>query len=218
MAKKRRNIEPSKRRNCSVLTFRRFDVATFSSSPFAIPSLFLVAWLWVSGCAAPGPTARNYSVSRPEKLDPTTAFDAARAALTGLGYRIDELDRNAGLLSASADYALPAEESARRGLRISARRPTERFAEVRVLEAVETVRVYCKVLIRQRVTEAHRMFALDHRGLDTPGQTPIEREAATTARQNTVWRTIRRDRPAERIILARISDLSGAATQNRSGT
>ncbi|MFH1748567.1 MAG: hypothetical protein ABIG44_16150 [Planctomycetota bacterium] len=41
---------------------------------------------------------------------------------------------------------------------------------------------------------------------DSPSYTPIERDAATTTRQNTVWTFIKRDRRLERAILAELSE------------
>lgn len=41
---------------------------------------------------------------------------------------------------------------------------------------------------------------------DTPAYTPIERDAATTERQNTVWTHVRRDRRLERLLLQELSE------------
>ena len=57
------------------------------------------------------------------------------------------------------------------------------------------------------------MLAYDRSGSDSPASTPIEREAATTDRQNTVWETIHRDRSSERRILAIIGERSAGATK-----
>jgi hypothetical protein len=52
----------------------------------------------------------------------------------------------------------------------------------------------------------------DHRLTDTPGYTPIERDAATTAAQNTVWTPIGRNLTIERELLAEL--LARFATPN----
>lgn len=44
----------------------------------------------------------------------------------------------------------------------------------------------------------------DHRLIDSPGYTPIERDAATTAAQNTVWTPIGRNLAIERELLAEL--------------
>jgi len=68
------------------------------------------------------------------------------------------------------------------------------------------VRVFCRVEVQERTTQALRMLSLDQRSSDVPDRTAIEREAATTVEQNTVWQTTRRDRAAERAILETITD------------
>lgn len=46
----------------------------------------------------------------------------------------------------------------------------------------------------------------DWRLSDTPGQTPIERDAATSSEQNAVWTYIRRDRRLERELLGELEE------------
>jgi hypothetical protein len=77
-----------------------------------------------------------------------------------------------------------------------------RIALIHVVpEAEGGTGVYCQVTIQQQTTEAYRMFQQDRELSDAPGQTAIERDAATTTEQNTVWRNVRRDKAAERRIL-----------------
>lgn len=45
---------------------------------------------------------------------------------------------------------------------------------------------------------------------DTPAVTPIERDAATTERQNTVWTFVRRDERLERALLEELQELFAA--------
>ncbi len=83
------------------------------------------------------------------------------------------------------------------------------MVEVRVADSGGAARVFCRVLIQEQTTQGHRMFASDRSGSDTPGDyTAINRDAATTTEQNTVWRTLRRDKSAERQILDMIEPLS----------
>ena len=56
--------------------------------------------------------------------------------------------------------------------------------------------------VRQRV-----MHPRGHRISDTPGsETPIDRDAATTEEQNTVWTHVRRDRSLERTLLEELRE------------
>lgn len=60
------------------------------------------------------------------------------------------------------------------------------------------------------------MFASDRSGSDTPGDyTAINRDAATTTEQNTVWRTVRRDKSVERNILNAIAERAGGVISGK---
>ncbi|MGD2108591.1 MAG: hypothetical protein PVI86_04280 [Phycisphaerae bacterium] len=158
--------------------------------------------LTLGGCASTGASPLSYGLRRIEGGDRAAVFEVAETVLVDLGFRIDRVDGSAGLISTH-----PAWESQRSDgsmPRISSRDRLRRVVEVRVEDRAETVNVYCKVLIQEQVTGAHRMFAYERSGTDLPGETPIEREAATTEEQNAVWQTIRRDKGAERRILEAI--------------
>lgn len=99
------------------------------------------------------------------------------------------------------------------GTRATSRSRLRRVVHVRVTQSTDVVNVYCQVAIQEQTTEAHRMFRRNHMISDTPGETPIDREAATTDEQNIVWQTIGRDKAAERrileAILAQTGDIDG---------
>jgi hypothetical protein len=164
------------------------------------------------GCSTPGPAWRNYSITRLQLQDPLVVFGLAETTLIDQGYLIDQRDQTAGLLTALHLDATPADEPASRGRRLSSKRPVRRIAWLRIQPAGETVKIHCKVLVQEQEAETHRMFARERGGRDTPGETPIERDAATTTEQNTIWRTIRRDRATERNILSRVLDDLRAST------
>jgi len=89
---------------------------------------------------------------------------------------------------------------------ISSKTQARRVAEVRLVEAEGSVKVYCKVMIQEQAGQAYGLFAEDRAGgSDSPGEyTAINRDAATTKEQSTLWRTTRRDKSAERSILEAI--------------
>lgn len=165
------------------------------------------SWLLVGGCASSGLSSLNFAVRQVPGTDRAVVFGATRAALVDLGYRIDRSDLAEGVMTT---YPLPGRSgSARHGW--SFQRPRNRIrhvVQVRFAESAEAVNVYCKVVVQEQTTEAHRMFARDLMSSDTPGRTPIDREAATTTEQNTAWQTIRRDKAAERRILEAILRLT----------
>jgi hypothetical protein len=144
--------------------------------------------------------------------DRTVVFEAALKAVTGLGYGIDRVDRDAGII-----ITQPISEPYRSGLprsggRLSSQGRLRRVVQIRIDGRGGAVDVYCKVALEQQVTAAHRMFAYDRMGSDVPGETPIDREAATTTEQNTVWQTVRRDKAAERRILEAVLERAGRSS------
>jgi hypothetical protein len=157
-----------------------------------------------AACTSSRPRAVNSAVHRYEAVDQGVVFDASVTALSDLGYILDRQDRVTGLLTTRPILDLPEDRRARRRGQLSSTGRTRRIAKVRVEPTTETVNVYCRVLVQEQTTQAHRWLADDYSGSDTPTATPIERDAATTRQQNTVWQTIRRDKSAERRILAAI--------------
>ena len=159
-------------------------------------------------CAAPRSRAVNSAVRRFQAVDKPAIFDAAQTALRDLGYIIDRQDASTGVLTTRPILDSPDDRRPHRPARLSSSGRTRRVANVRVERTPETVNVYCRVVVEEQITQAHRLLASDYRGSDMPTDTPIERDAATTTEQNTVWQTIRRDKPAEQRILEAISALA----------
>ncbi len=158
-------------------------------------------WLFADGCVSAGVSLLNYSVRHVQGGDPAAAFAVAQVALINLGYKIDKSDRATGVI---VTRPIPTTASAERihartRLRSSSR--LRRLVQVRIAQGPGVINVYCKVALQEQTTEAHRMFRRDHAISDVPGETPIDREAATTEEQNTVWQTVGRDKAAERRIL-----------------
>lgn len=158
----------------------------------------------LSGCAASGSVALRYSVRTASSGDLDRAWEASAATLNALGYQVDDRDRRSGVLIAeSSEKKTVSASSSARG-----RSPVliRRRVELRVKPVLAGVKMFCQVVIQHQTTEAHRWLAFDRTSSDMPGRTPIERDAATTIEQNTVWETIRRDKVTERAILSAILD------------
>lgn len=165
-------------------------------------SLAGLSALLVGGCASPGPLALGYGVRHIPEGDWAAVLGSAETALANLGYPIDRMDASAGVITtcpvAEDSYATRAR---RPGTRLSSPGEMRRFAEVRLARAGDRLDLYCKVVVEELTTRAHRIFAQDHALVDTPDVTPIDGEAATTQQQNTVWRRVQRDKAAEHRIL-----------------
>ena len=167
-------------------------------------------WLLVGGCASSGLSPLNFGVRQVPGADRAAVFDATRTTLADLGYRIDRSDLAEGVVTTYPLQAKSRDEPSRPGFRLRQRSRVRRVAQVRLAESAEAVSVYCKVVIQEQTTEAHRMFAGDRMSSDTPGRTPIDDEAATTTEQNDAWQTIRRDKAAESRILEAILQQTGS--------
>lgn len=160
-----------------------------------------------TGCRVAEPGPSGFSVRHFAPQDGGVALDFAETALRAAGFRIDARDRAGGTITAVRKEV---SDGASRTRRVG-RRPSRRLsARVRVVSSDTGLKVFCRVFLQELATEAHRLAARDFAGRDTPVDTPIDREAATTARQNTVWRTLHRDRAVERLILSRIAEASEA--------
>jgi hypothetical protein len=179
------------------------------------PFVRLAGWLIAGSCplfiaacaAAPGPSPLNYTVQR-VSLSQSQAMDSAEVVLAQLGYAIARRDSQEGVLT-TRPLERAADGPSRQGAGLSSSAATRRVVEVRFQDAPEGARLFCKVAIEERVTQAYQMGQVARAGDDTPGQTAIERDAAASAAQNTVWQPVTRDKRTERAILAAIADRSG---------
>ena len=157
-------------------------------------------------------TALNYSVQHIDHGDRGALVQAALAAIEQTGFQIGHHDPESVRLVSHPLFDVSGDQPAGRTSRISTRARTRRIAELRIDQPGDRLSLYCRVLVQEQTTRAHRMLALDRTGDDSPAATAIDRDAAVTDRQNTVWDTIRRDRLTERRILSLVDEkMRGAA-------
>jgi len=76
-----------------------------------------------------------------------------------------------------------------------------RKAIVRVSQSGDQASIDCVVITERLDTSDYRVFAMNREFDDVNNQTPIDEDAATSARQNDVWTEVGRDRGMERQIL-----------------
>jgi len=158
----------------------------------------------LNACAAPGPSPVTFSV-RQLQVDRTEAFQAAENTLVELGYGIAQRDPLNGVLTTQPVFGDSQDQAEVDRAALGSAGRLRRIAEIRITETAGGVHAYCKVVVQKLVTEAYRLRARDLRSTDSPAETPVDREAATTREQNTVWQTIRRDKLREREILAALA-------------
>jgi len=131
------------------------------------------------------------------------AMDLGRRVLAQQGFRLKSVDKDEMRIETH-----PFEQTARGGegrLRDSVVKVPNRVRRTATLEFStrgDDLQAYCQVKLERLETADHRVFAQQRQFDDAPTQTPIEREGATTARQNTVWSSAGRDEAMEREILA----------------
>lgn len=163
--------------------------------------LCIMAVLTSGGCASSALSLQNFGVRRVQSADAAALLRKAENVLKQAGFQIDKSDRRAGVLETKPRAVSPEEAHRAPWRTAGSQPPMRRVARVQVERSGDVISVYCRVVWQEQSTETHRMFQHDRELSDLPDDTPIEREGATTTEQNTVWRTVRRDKPAERRIL-----------------
>lgn len=177
----------------------------------SVRGLLIGGMLWICGwgCNLPSQRGVAFQRQRLQGVSYSAAFDAAERALLE-HFRIELRDPEAGILrGAPAETVLGAERSGLISDTLGTPRRSRRLALLRIHADGDDVEITCRVLLQQNEAAAFRVL---HRGWgveDQPTETAADREAATTMEQNTVWRTKRRDRAMERLILASIRDQLG---------
>ena len=75
-----------------------------------------------------------------------------------------------------------------------------------------------RIDIEREDTRRRIGYQQESRLTDAPSHTPIQRDAATTERQNTVWTLVRRDRRLERDLLNELRDWAASLAENAEAT
>jgi hypothetical protein len=162
------------------------------------------------GCASREPAPVQFSVRR--TAAPRDALlDSAEVVLIEMGYKIAKRDDAAGVIVTQPVQSRAGGVKAGDGV-ISSTSPARRVIEVRVESGPDGSRVSCKAALQEQVSQAAAQVLQSARAGDEGiGQTAIERDAATTAEQNTYWRTVSRDRSLERAVLDAVEKRNAAA-------
>ncbi len=135
------------------------------------------------------------------------ALEIGRRVLAKQGFRLKSVDSDQLRIETQ-----PTEQSVRGGegrIRDSVVKMPNRVRRTATLEFStrgEDLQAWCQVKIERLETADFRVFQQQRNSEDAPLQTPIDREAATTAKQNTVWSGAGRDESMEREILADLHD------------
>ncbi len=92
-----------------------------------------------------------------------------------------------------------------------------RSATMRIRKRGAAAVAELRVEIEREDTRRRVAFRQESRLTDAPSHTPIESDAATTERQNTVWTLVRRDRTLERGLLNELREWAASLVEPASG-
>ncbi len=155
----------------------------------------------MTGCADSAPAPSTYLQRVIPGAAPEAVYDAARGILQREFGRV-EADRDGQRLQSDPSEFDTARDSGTARDLVGGSTRMRRVAHCIVGKRSDGALVRIRVDV-QRLDSSRRPAGRDegYRVDDSPAYTPIDRDAATTEQQNTLWTTVRRDREMERLIL-----------------
>ena len=171
---------------------------------FGLTVLFLSTIIW-TGCTANLDT-RRFQTSVIRGTTPEEAFQTAQVIMRREFGPI-LADASAGRIDAlPSEYQTSSDSGTARDL-YRGRSTMRRSAHFSVHRHAQGAIARLRIDIERQDTERQEAFQADRQRLgDSPSQTPIERDAATTMQQNTVWTFVRRDTRLERALLSELQE------------
>lgn len=164
------------------------------------PTLF-----WLTGCTQ-GLESRRFQSRVIHDASADEVFHAAQVILRREFGRLNIAPDARRVVSEPVESRTSSESGSARDL-YGGRSTIRRIAHLAVSPRADGAIVRLRIDIERQDTAQTEAFQPDrHRLTDAPSQTPIERDAATSTRQNTVWTFVRRDRRFERALLAELQE------------
>lgn len=170
------------------------------SAVFAIFALLLIS----TGCSE-GLTARSFQSRMIPAVEPAELFEHG-ALVMRREFRRVTLDRDRLTIVARPRRYSDARDSGTAGGLIGVPSTMRRSATMRVRKRGSATVAEVRIDIEREDTRRRLVFQQESRLTDAPSYTPIQRDAATTEGQNTVWTLVRRDRRLERALLNELRD------------
>jgi hypothetical protein len=170
-----------------------------------VSALLATLLLCLSGCSQ-GLETSSFQSRVIRTASPDEVFRAAQVILRReFGpLRIEPDARR--IVTLPAEYQTSSDSGTARDL-YRGRSTVRRIAHFAVARRGDSSIARLRVEIERMDTARQEAFQPDRSRLsDAPGQTPIERDAATTTRQNTVWTFVKRDQSLERSLLAELQE------------
>jgi hypothetical protein len=157
------------------------------------------------GCSQ-GMDTRTFQARVLDGASPDDVLLAAQVLLRREFGRVDLEPGTRRIVSQPAEYQTSSESGTARDL-YGGRSTMRRIAHFAVAKRGEGSIARLRIDVERQDTARQEVFRSEPSRLsDAPSQTPIERDAATTTRQNTVWTFVKRDRQLERALLAELQE------------
>ncbi len=142
------------------------------------------------------------------------AFNAALPLMRREFGRVSADRSTLTIVAAPQEYSAARDAGTARDL-VGARTSLRRCATLRIRKQGEDVVAEVRVDVERKEPARRVLAPAGSRVSDLPAFTPIERDAATTEAQNSVWVRLRRDQGLERALLNELRDV--AATVGEAG-
>jgi hypothetical protein len=157
----------------------------------------------LSGCTQ-GLETTSFQSRIIHAASPDEVFQAAHAILRREFGRLNADPATHRIVSEPVEGRTSSESGTARDL-YRGRSTVRRVAHFAVTRRGDDAIARLRIEIERQDTTRQEVFQPDRgRISDAPGQTPIERDAATSTRQNTVWTFVKRDRRFEQALLAEL--------------
>jgi hypothetical protein len=159
----------------------------------------------LTGCSQ-GLEVRSFQSRVIQAAAPDEVFHAAQVILRReFGHLTVDADARR-IVSQPVEYRTSSESGTARDL-YGGRSTMRRIAHFAVAPRADGAVARLRIEVERQDTTRQEVFQPDRDRLsDAPGRTPIERDAATSTRQNTVWTFVKRDLPLERALLAELQE------------
>jgi hypothetical protein len=167
--------------------------------------LVLLPPLLLAGCTSATQT-RTFQSRVIQTASPDDVFVAAQVLLRREFGRLNIETQARRIVSEPVEYRTSSESGTARDF-YGGRSTMRRTAHFALAPRGDGVVARLRIEIERQDTDRREVFQPDrHRLSDAPSQTPIERDAATSTQQNTVWTFVKRDSRLERALLAELQE------------
>jgi hypothetical protein len=168
-------------------------------------SVLLPMLLGLMGCSR-GLETRTYEARVIRGASPDDVLLAAELVLRREFGRLEKGPAARRIVSRPVEFQTSSESGTARDL-YGGRSTMRRIAHFAVARRDDGSIARLRIEVERKDTARREAFQPESgRISDAPSQTPIERDAATTTRQNTVWTFVKRDRRLERALLWELQD------------